>query len=260
MRVRLTQAIVRIPAANFAAGIAGAIGGGDPDVMLAVKQHERYCAALRDYGLEVTKLPPDLHHPDSTFVEDTAVLISGAAIVTRPGALSRLGEAAAMLTVLRGLFSTVREIKVPGTVDGGDVCEADSDFIIGRSARTNEEGARQLSTFLSACGHKSTIVDIRHCKALLHLKTGLSYLGDGVFVVAAEAPLGDALKRYELIPVSPAEAYAANCIRVNERILIAAGYPKLLAALTARGYQVIALDMSEFRKMDGGLSCLSLRY
>jgi dimethylargininase len=259
LRVRLTQAIVRIPAANFAAGMASAIGGGEPDVMLALEQHERYCAALRDCGLEVTSLPPDPHHPDSTFVEDTAVVIPGAAIVTRPGARSRLGEAAAMLTVLRGLFSTVREIKVPGTVDGGDVCEADGDFIIGQSARTNEEGARQLSTFLSEFGHKSTLVDIRRCKALLHLKTGLSYLGDGVFVVAAEAPLGDVLKRYELMSVSPAETYAANCIRVNKRILIAAGYPRLLATLTARGYQVIALEMSEFRKMDGGLSCLSLR-
>jgi dimethylargininase len=260
MRMRLTQAIVRIPAANFAAGLASAMGGGEPDVPLALKQHERYCAALRDCGLEVTILPPDAQHPDSTFVEDTAVLISGAAIVTRPGAPSRLGEVAAMLPVLRELFSTVREIKMPGTVDGGDICEADGDFTIGRSARTNDEGARQLSAFLNEFGYQSTVLDIRRCKGLLHLKTGLSYLGDGVFVVAAEAPLRDALQRYELISVSPSEAYAANCIRVNEHILIAAGYPKLFAALTARGYQVIALEMSEFRKMDGGLSCLSLRF
>jgi len=256
----LTQAIVRVPAANFATGIASAIGGGDPDVMTALAQHERYCAALYDCGLKLTKLAPDPRHPDSTFVEDAAVLIPGAAIVTRPGALSRLGEVAALLPALRGFFSAVREIKGPGTVDGGDVCDADGEFTIGLSARTNEEGARQLSTFLSEFGHKSTIVDIRGCKALLHLKTGLSYLGDGVFVVAAEAPIGNALTRYELIPVSPTEAYAANCIRVNERILIAAGYPKLLAALTARGYQVTALEMSEFKKMDGGLSCLSLRF
>jgi dimethylargininase len=260
VRVRLTQAIVRIPAANFAAGIASAIGGGDPDVMIARAQHERYCEALRDCGLEVTTLAQDPHHPDSTFVEDAAVLIPGAAIVTRPGALSRLAEAAAMANVLRGFFSTLREIKAPGTVDGGDVCEADGDFTIGLSARTNEEGAHQLSTLLSEFGHNSTIVDVRGCKALLHLKTGLSYLGDGVFVAAADAPLGEALERYELIPVSLAEAYAANCIRVNERILIAAGYPQLRAVLTARGYEVIALEMSEFRKMDGGLSCLSLRF
>jgi dimethylargininase len=260
MRVRLTRAIVRIPAANFATGIASAIGGGNPDVTLALAQHERYCAALRDGGLELTELAPDPRHPDSTFVEDAAVLIPHAAIVTRPGALSRQGEAHAMLIALREFFSTVREIKAPGTVDGGDVCEADGGFIIGLSARTNEEGARQLSAFLSEFGYKSTIADIRGCKALLHLKTGLSYLGDGVFVVAAEARLGDALKRYELISVSPAEGYAANCIRVNDRILLPARYPKLQAELTARGFVVIALEMSEFRKMDGGLSCLSLRF
>ena len=168
--MRLTQAIVRIPAANFAAGIASAIGGGEPDIMLALEQHERYCEALRDCGLEVTTLAVDPHYPDSNVrPEDAAVLISGAAtIVTRSRLLSRLAEAAAMLTVLRGFFSTVREIKVPGTVDGGDVCEADGDFIIGLSARTNEEGARQLSTFLSEFGHKSTIVDAR--LQGLHLK------------------------------------------------------------------------------------------
>jgi dimethylargininase len=258
--VRLTQAIVRIPAANFAAGIASAVGVGRPDLTVALAQHERYCEALRDCGLELTTLAPDPRHPDSTFVEDAAVLTSHAAIVTRPGAPSRLGEVAAIHEALSAFFGTVREIKVPGTVDGGDVCEADGDFVIGISARTNEEGARQLSAFLSDFGHKSLIVDIRGCKALLHLKTGLSYLGGGVFVVAAEQQLGDALKRYELIAVSGAEGYAANCIRVNEQILIAAGYPGIFAALTARGHQVTALEMSEFRKMDGGLSCLSLRF
>jgi dimethylargininase len=258
--VRLTKAIVRIPAATLAAGIASPVGGGNPDIALAIAQHERYCEALSDCGLALTVLAADPRHPDSAFVEDTAILIPGAAIVTRPGAPSRLGEAPAMLGALSAFFNTVHEIKAPGTVDGGDVCEADGDFIIGLSARTNEEGARQLSAFLSDFGHKSVIADIRSCKALLHLKTGISYLGDGAFLVAEEAPLDDALKRYELIRVTSIEGYAANCIRVNERILIAAGYPKVLSALRARGHQVRALEMSEFRKMDGGLSCLSLRF
>ena len=156
--MRLTQAIVRIPAANFAAGIASAIGGGSPDVTLALAQHERYCEALRDCGLEVTKLGPDARHPDSTFIEDAAVLTPQAAIVTRPGAPSRLAEASLALATLHKFFTTVHEIKPPGTVDGGDVCEADGDFVIGLSARTNEEGARQLGAFLSDFGHKSTLV------------------------------------------------------------------------------------------------------
>lgn len=258
--MRISQAIVRIPAATFAAGIASVIGGGDPDLRKALGQHERYCEALRDCGLQITKLPPDPNHPDSTFVEDTAVLIPGAAIVTRPGAASRLAEARLMSTVLHELFGTIRAIKPPGTVDGGDVCDVDGDFIIGISARTNVEGARQLSTILSEFGHKSTIVDIRGCEALLHLKTGLSYLGDGLFVATAEAPLAAALKNCEVIRVASVESYAANCIRVNDCILIAAGYAQLGAALASRGYPVTAVEMSEFRKMDGGLSCLSLRY
>lgn len=258
--MRFTQALVRLPANNFAAGIASAIGGGDPDVQLALTQHQRYCDALRDCGLQLTRLAPDLRHPDSTFIEDTAVLTARAAIVTRPGAPSRLQESAATLESLRGLFGTICEIKEPGTVDGGDVCDVDDYFVIGLSARTNEEGARQLQALLSDLGHKSRLVDIRGCKALLHLKSGLSYLGDGVCVVTPDASIVDALKQYELIRVSIAESYAANCIRVNDRVLVAAGYPEFVATLMARGYQVTALAMSEFRKMDGGLSCLSLRF
>lgn len=258
--MRFTQAIVRLPAANFSAGIASALGGGGPDVTVALAQHKRYCETLRACGLQLTRLAADLRHPDSTFIEDTAVLTVGAAIVTRPGAPSRLAEAAATLESLRGFYGTVHQIKAPGTLDGGDVCEVDGDFVIGLSGRTNEEGARQLTELLTALGRKSVVVDIRRSKALLHLKSGLSYLGDGVFVVSSDSPLGNALERYELITVSPMETYAANCIRVNDDVVIAAGYPKLLATLTARGFRVRALAMSEFRKMDGGLSCLSLRF
>ena len=258
--MRFTHAIVRPPAANFATGIASAVGGGSPDVTMAIAQHEQYCAALRGCGLRLSRLAPDLRYPDSTFIEDTAILTAEAAIVSRPGAASRLEEAAATLASLRGFFDTVHVINAPGTVDGGDVCEVDGDFVIGLSGRTNVEGVRQLSGLLTELGHKSVVIDIRGCRKLLHLKTGLSYLGDGVFVVSDDAPLAQALGRYELITVAPAEAYAANCIRVNDCVLIAAGYPTLRAMLSARGYRVVTLPMSEFRKMDGGLSCLSLRF
>jgi dimethylargininase len=255
-----TKAIVRAPAQNFAAGLASAIGGGGPDVNTALAQHEQYCDALRECGLQVTKLAADVRHPDSTFIEDTAVLTPRAAIVTRPGAPSRLGERAATLGALQGLFTKIYEIETPGTVDGGDVCEADGDFIIGLSARTNEEGARQLAALLRDLGHESLLLDIRSSRTLLHLKSGMSYLGSGVFLLTADAPFADALGRYELITVREAEGYAANCIRINDRVLMAAGYPRLFATLVGRGYGVTALEMSEFRKMDGGLSCLSLRF
>jgi dimethylargininase len=258
--VQMAQAIVRAPAPNFAAGIASAIGGGDPDVTVALEQHEQYCEALHNCGLQLTRLAADASHPDSTFIEDTAVLTAEAAIVTRPGAASRRGETTAALESLRGYFDTVWEIKAPGTLDGGDVCEVDGDFFIGVSGRTNAEGARQLAALLEELGHDSVTVDIRASKTLLHLKTGLSYLGDGVFVVSSGVRLDDALKEYDLIRVAPAQGYAANCIRVNDHLLIATGYPQLLATLETRGYRVATLGMSEFRKMDGGLSCLSLRF
>jgi dimethylargininase len=258
--VRITQAIVRAPASNLAAGIASAIGGGDPDVTVALEQHERYCETLRGCGLQLTTLVADARHPDSTFIEDTAVLTAEAAIITRPGAASRLGEVAAAAESLRQHFDTIWEIRAPGTLDGGDVCEVDGDFFIGVSGRTNAEGARQLAALLEKLGHHSISVDIRSSKTLLHLKTGLSYLGDGVFVVSSDVLLDDVLKNYDLIEVAPAEAYAANCIRVNDHVLIPAGYPQLLGVLDARGYRVATLAMSEFRKMDGGLSCLSLRF
>jgi dimethylargininase len=251
---------VRPPAPNFAAGIWSEIGGGNPDFAIALAQHGRYCETLRECGLNVTQLAADFEHPDSTFIEDTAVLTNRAAIITRPGAQARAAEATATLKSMRAFFDTVHEIQAPGTVDGGDVCAVDGEFIIGLSARTNDEGVKQLRALLARLGHKSSIVDIRASKTLLHLKSGLSYLGDGVFVIASEAPLENALRRYKVITVSPTEAYAANCIRLNDNVVIAADYPELFGALTARGYQVVALAMSEFRRMDGGLSCLSLRF
>jgi dimethylargininase len=258
--VRFTQAIVRPPGANFAEGISSATELGAPDVALARAQHEEYCETLRACGLRLTQLAVDLRHPDGTFVEDTAILTEEAAIVTRPGAQSREAEAAATLESLHSCFDTIFEIKAPGTVDGGDVCEVDGDFLIGLSCRTNPEGVRQLVALLTRLGHKSLVIDIRDSNSLLHLKTGLSYVGDGVFVVSSDGSFGDALQRYAVIKLPCAEAYAANCVRVNDRVLVAAGYPQLLTALDARGCRVTALAMSEFEKMDGGLSCLSLRF
>lgn len=258
--MRFTQGIVRPPGSNFANGISSAIGGGGADVAVALAQHERYCETLCDCGLQLTKLASDLRHPDSTFIEDTAVLTAGAAIVTRPGAATRVAEVAATRNSLRSFFDTILEIEAPGTVDGGDVCEVDGEFVVGLSGRTNEEGVRQLTALLANLGHKTIVVDIRGSRTLLHLKTGLSYLGDRVFVATADAPLRNVFDRFEFITVPAVEAYAANCIRVNDYLVIAAGYPGLLIALSSRGYRVVTLAMSEFRKMDGGLSCLSLRF
>ena len=140
----------------------------------------------------------------------------------------------------------------------GDVCEAGEHFFISISDRTNEHGANQLARFLDSLGYTSSLIDIRGLSNILHLKSGLAYLGDRRLVVIET--LREEFSGYDLICLDEAEEYAANCLSVNGRVLVAAGFPKAKEELDHRGYKTIALDMSEFQKMDGGLSCLSLRF
>ena len=253
------RAIVRRPGRNFAEGLT-TFKGAPPDLNGALEQHQAYCTALEQCGLEVILLEPDLAHPDSTFVEDVAVLTGDLAILTRPGAESRLGEIEGVREPLGKYFPEIREIAAPGTLDGGDVCQAEKHFFIGVSQRTNKEGATQLAAFLAEGGYTSTLVDIRPMKSILHLKSGLASISEGQLVVTAEFASRQEFRAYELIRVAPTESYAANCVCVNDHVLVAAGFPNLADALIQRGFAVLRLETSEFRKMDGGLSCLSLRF
>jgi dimethylargininase len=232
---------------------------GPPDFKLALEQHEAYCSALRACGLDLTEMVAEPRYPDATFVEDTAVVTARGAIVTRPAAPSRLGEIDLIREVLTPLFPGLAAIQYPGTVEGGDVCEADGHFFIGLSTRTNEAGARQLASWLAGLGYTSSVVDLRGRGNLLHLKTGLAYLGDNRLVVTDDLADEPAIRNFDQIRIPGDEAYAANCVRVNDRVLVAQGYPTTERILEERGHAIIALDLSEFRKMDGGVSCLSLR-
>lgn len=253
------HAIVRTPAPNFSDGLTTA-RLGRPDYSKALAQHGDYCEALRRCGLSLTALGPDPRFPDSTFVEDTAVLTSRWAILTRPGAPSRDGEVSPVGGVLSGFFPSLEAIVPPGTLDGGDICEAGDTYFIGISERTNREGAEQLAALLSPKGLRPVFVDIRGTGGILHLKSGIAYLGEGR--LAAIAPLAgrEAFRDYEVVAVPPGEEYAANCVRVNDHLLLASGYPKMAEQLAKLDFSLICLDMSEYRKMDGGLSCLSLRF
>lgn len=286
MRDVFTKAIVRPPSRNFAAGLTTAELGA-PDDQLALEQHAAYCAALEQCGLQLIRLEADERYPDSCFVEDAAVIASTdytdytdnadterddlratrkLAILTRPGAPSRQGEVVSMRSELARLFPSLCEIRSPGTVDGGDICEAGTHFFIGISERTNEEGARQLAEILTKHGCTSSFVDIRthaqdaRATSLLHLKSGVAYLGKKTLVVTEALAKHEEFRGYDLIHIDPSEHYAANCIEVNGRVLIAAGHPRFAAKLRDLDYETIALDMSEFQKMDGGLSCLSVRW
>jgi dimethylargininase len=250
---------VRPPAANFAEGLT-TVDLGQPDLALGLEQHEAYCEALERCGVAVQKLPPDERHPDSTFVEDAAVLTPAFAVLARPGAESRQGEVAAIAPVIQRFYSNVYAIQAPGTLDGGDICEAANHFFVGISQRTSQEGAHQFAEIVERHGFTTRTVDIRGMSSILHLKSGIAYLGDNRMLVMEELAGREELSSYDRIAVPASETYGCNCVQVNDAVLAPAGFPQVSAKLRRLGHKIIELEMSEFRKMDGGLSCLSLRF
>jgi dimethylargininase len=254
-----SHAIVREPGKNFADGLT-TVDLGIPDIDKTLLQHHLYCEALEKCGLSLIKLPPDLRYPDSTFVEDVAILVPELAVLTNPGAENRKGEVEEINPVISKLFQKVYTINAPGTLDGGDICEAGSHFFIGISERTNEEGGQQLARILEKAGYSTSFVEVRSVRGILHLKSGIAYIGENNLVLIDAFANQDQFKKYNIIRVEENENYAANCIQVNEYVLLPGGFPKIKQSLINFGYQVIPLDMSEYRKMDGGLSCLSLRF
>jgi dimethylargininase len=259
--IMFQRAIVRPPGKSFDQGLTTA-QLGSPDFELALTQHEQYCAALQKCGLELIRLDAQEGYPDATFVEDVAVLTGEAAILTNPGTHSRKGEVALIQPVVSRYYQRIYTITPPGTLDGGDICEAEGHFFIGISERTNEEGGRQLAEVLAKEGFTSSFVRIAvsGIPGILHLKSGIAYLGDN-HLVLIDAFVGmPQFEKYDAIRVDEDENYAANCVRVNDYVLAPQGYPRMHQSLAQYGYQVLAVDMSEYRKMDGGLSCLSLRF
>lgn len=255
---RFTDAIVRLPGDDFAAGLTR-VELGVPSLSLAREQHHRYCEALAQCGLNLTVLPAEADHPDGTFVEDTAVVVAGAVMLTRPGAPSRRGEVATIRSALRSRCTALSAIVAPATLDGGDVCEAGEHVFVGISDRTDAEGATQLGDWLQTRGYRCTAIDIRGMHSILHLKSGIAALGDGRLLVIDELAAHPAFAEFDLVRVDVAEEYAANAVRINDHVLVASGYPIVTARLEQLGYRTLVLDMSEFAKLDGGLSCLSLR-
>ncbi len=251
-----TKALVRKPCRNLVHGLSTA-GLGAPDYEKALAQHAAYVAALRICGLAVTVLEADEAYPDSVFIEDTAVLSEKAAVITRPGASSRLGEEKTVAGALRDFYPGLEAVHAPGTLEGGDVMRAGDHFFVGVSGRTNPEGARQLSAILRRGGYMATLVPLRD---VLHLKTGVAYLEQNRVLACGEFLDHALLSRFNAIPIPAGEDYAANSLWINGRVLVPAGFPKTRGAIEKAGYETLAVDVSEFRKLDGGLSCLSLRF
>lgn len=251
-----TKAIVRKPGRSLIQGLTTA-NLGIPDYDRAVNQHKVYVSTLKECGLSVIELTADENYPDSTFVEDTALLTPHCAIITNPGAPSRQGEIIEMKPVIQKYYSELEEVFSPGTVDGGDIMMVGSHYYIGLSERTNVHGAEQLVRILNKYDLSGSLIRLEN---MLHLKTGLAYLENNNLVARSDFVLNQEFKKFSIIEIPKEEAYAANCLWLNDRVLVPMNHPISSQKITAAGYTVIEVNMSEFQKLDGGLSCLSLRF
>ena len=231
------------------------------DYARAVAQHAEYEAALRRAGCEVRRIPdaPDL--PDSVFVEDTAVVFDGIAVIARPGAASRRGEADAMSAALRP-HRTLAAIDAPGTLDGGDVLVTPGRVFVGISGRTNAEGARQLAAHLRPFGFDVVCVPVDGC---LHLKSAVTRLRQGCGEAGAQQLLinpawvsPDHFAGFDLLHVDPAEPAAANVLPVGEHVICAAEHPRTRQRLHQRGLLTLPVPAGELAKAEGGVTCCSV--
>jgi dimethylargininase len=250
------HAIVRTPGESMQQGLTSA-NLGSPDYQRALIQHKDYIRALEQCDVDVQVLGKDEQYPDSCFIEDIALLTKECAIITNPGAPSRKGEILGIRQVLEEHYTHIEEIHEPGTVEAGDIMMVGSHFYIGLSARTNAQGAQQVITCLEKYGLSGSVVELEH---VLHLKTGVAYLEHNNLLACGEFLTKPEFQEFDILKIEADESYAANCIWVNEHVIIPKGYPKARHTLQSAGYNLLEIDVSEFRKLDGGLSCLSLRF
>jgi dimethylargininase len=251
----LTHAITRLPGKNFADGITTSTLGS-PSYPLMLQQHQAYRQALQNLGLDVILLPAEPDYPDAYFVEDPAIVTPEIAVITRPGAPTRRGEELTLEPALIQ-YRRVFHIEPPGTVEGGDILMVENHFFIGLSDRTNYDGAAQLAKLLAAAGHTSETIPVA---SGLHLKSSVNYIGHGTLLVTHSLSDQPAFSRYEKILLDSSEEYTANTLWINDTLLTPRGFPNTLAKLTRFGLPIIELDVSEVQKMDGGLTCMSLRF
>ncbi len=255
IQTMFTHAITRLPGENFAEGLTTS-NLGKPSYPLIMEQHRVYRQALLGLGLDVMVLPAEPAFPDGYFVEDPCIITPKIAILTYAGAPSRRGEGNTLEPFIE-YYRPVANIQPPGTIDGGDVLMVENHYFIGLSERTNKEGAAQLSSILQDAGHTCETVPVR---AGLHLKSSVNYLGDNTLLVTSALADFPGFNSYKKIILDPDEEYAANTLWVNGTLLMPQGFPRTHTKLKQAGFPIIELDVSEVRKMDGGLTCMSLRF
>lgn len=254
---QFTHALCRLPARAVSDGLR-ALDRGDPDPVIFAAEHAGYVTALREAGCTVTLLPSDEAFPDSVFIEDPALVLNGVAIVLRPGAASRLGEASALRPSLAKHTNGVVDLKTAGFVDGGDILCTDDRVLVGLSARTTREGAEDLRPLVEAQGYDLEVLQTP--PEILHFKTESSLLDHETILATPALAASGAFDGLRVIETVEGEEAAANAIRVNDLVLMSSGHPRTAERLTQVGYDVRLVNTTQAALVDGGLSCMSLRY
>jgi len=224
------------------------------DIDKAQAQHCAYEDCLRKMGAEVIALPAEPDLPDSVFVEDPAIVLDEVAVLTRPGVESRRREGESLAETL-GRFRPLRRITAPGTLEGGDVMRVEKTLYVGASARSNAEGIHQLSDLLDPFGYNVRAVEVRGC---LHLKSGCTYLGDGIVLANRDWVDSDALEGLRIVDVDGEERWAANALTIDGSALMPSCFPKTATMVEKLGWKVYTTDISELRKAEAGVTCSSL--
>jgi dimethylargininase len=247
-------AITHLPSPNLERGERTFVGQHEIDGRLALRQHEKYCDALRACGAKVLMLDANRDHPDCVFVEDTAIVLDEIAVMMSMGAPSRRGEPAGIETALRP-YRKIERVSLPATIDGGDVVRAGRSLFVGVSPRTNADGINQLREVVRPYGYTVTGVPVRRC---LHLKTACSALPDGRFLVNAKWIDVSPLPADALVPVPESEPWVGDVLVIDGNVIASDAFPETLRLLASAGFGVLPVGVSEFAKAEGGVTCMSL--
>ena len=253
--IRFTVALVRPPTPSVVDGLR-ADDGPDPDFGAFQAEHDGYVRALADAGVRVEAMAALDEFPDAVFVEDAALCIGDHAVVLRPGAPSRAGEADAVVDDLTSRFATVARVE-DGYVDGGDILVTGTEILVGLSVRTDTAGAAALAEAAAPSGLPTRVVTTP--PGVLHFKTDCAIIDDTTIFSTSRLAASGCFEAYDVIECPAGEEAAANLIRVNEHVLMRTGFPATEALLRDSGYQVVTVRADEAARIDGGLSCMSLR-
>ncbi len=253
-----THAITRLPAPSILDGLR-AVDTGAPDLARMMQHHADYSKALAETGAKVIQLPALPAYPDSVFVEDTALCLPEGAVIMRPGVPSRLGEAGEMAPHLAQLYPNLHHITgADSFIEAGDILMCEGEVLVGRSARTNGAGIAELAGILAQWGIKTR--EVFTPAGVLHFKTDCSLVDAETILATPRLAASGCFDGYRVIHTADGEEAAANAIRFNNLVLMAAGFPRTRDALLRAGYELREIGNSECAKLDGGMSCLSLRF